>query len=69
MTAAIDPRLYNALRGVSTNGHLNFLRGEEVVDVAWPAEAKIFCCLAEPTLRAITIPTFLNLFGPVYRSI
>lgn len=68
VTAAFDPALYQALRLVAATGHLQFRKAGETVDVPLAAGAKIVCVVSEEVLSRIAIPTFLNLFGIVYRE-
>lgn len=68
VTSAFDPALYQALRLVAATGHLQFQKAGETVDVPLAAGAKIVCVVSNETLSKITIPTFLGLFGIVYRE-
>ncbi|MFA4845576.1 MAG: hypothetical protein WC654_03390 [Patescibacteria group bacterium] len=68
LTSQIDQRLYQALRSISATAHLQALRDGEVVDVLLTAGAKILVVMSDQLVSQITIPTFLNLFGRVFRE-
>ena len=67
---SLPGRVYNQLRNLSVTGHLDVAQigakgmGQEV---RWPAEAKVVLVANSAILEQISVPTFLNLFGPVLR--
>lgn len=67
---ALSGNIYNQLRLLSTTGHLDMVLGTpdgKEKNILWPSGAKIVVVVNARVLDQITIPTFLNLFGPVLR--
>jgi hypothetical protein len=64
-------RVYNQLRMLATSGHLQIVNPAIEVgmtDVRWPVEAKIVVVISQASLDAMTVPAFLDLFGPILRE-
>jgi hypothetical protein len=64
LDGTLPGRVYNQLRSIATTGH-GEARGK---DFLWPDVAKIVVCVSEETEAKISVPTFLNLFGPILRA-
>lgn len=57
---------YNLLRVIATTGHVQDTSVD--TNILWPQTAKILVVISQEILEHISIPTFLNLFGPVLRG-
>jgi hypothetical protein len=68
----LSGRVYNQLRALGTSGHLQIVnppgKEENMVEMLWPAEAKVLVVISRAALEKITVPTLLNLFGPILRE-
>jgi len=68
---SLPGRLYNQLRLISTSGHLDAaMRGQagNVQELRWPGTSKVIVVASQKALDKISVPTFLNLFGPILRE-
>lgn len=57
--------IYNKLRFLSINNHLQFFDGENDKDAKMPAETRIVFLINKKSASRINNPNFINLFGPV----
>ena len=66
LDGALPGRVYNQLRTIATTGHATARDG---TDVRWPDAVGIVVMIAQGAEQHITVPTFLDLFGPVLRGV
>lgn len=65
---ALPGAVYNQLRNIATMGHLQINGVDGVVDTRCPEEMRVLVIVTPRAFSMIPVPTFINLFGPVYRA-
>lgn len=61
--------VYNQLRQIATTGHVQMRDADDILlDTVCPEAMRIVVVVEPNVFSRIPIPTFINLFGPVYRA-
>jgi len=63
----LPEEVYNKLRFLSINNHLQFFDGKSDTDIKIPIETRIIFLINKKSASQINNPNFINLFGPVIK--
>lgn len=66
-TSKIDPKLYETLRHLGTTGSFELALPEGEYVTRQSPDARVVLVVTDPVLEAMTINTFLSIFGPILR--